>query len=332
MNAAWLYGQYDHDFAENPAHPEWGVWFKLDKTRRLLDAAAELQCEVLRTWILEGCEGLSFDADGYVKSLSSTLIRNLETYFSECEERGLWLYPCLTTYWPKQWPSPVVNRRAREAYITNAVRPLAKLFRSRKNTLAIDIFNEIESEVVDKKKPASHRASIEDARSFLRENAQAIHAAAPGLLVSAGSGWRGFDSIKEGLYNGLGLDFLDVHVYADKPSLPDAAQLTGGVPIIIGEFGQSTQQWDDGIQDGALRGAYAEAVRKGYAGVFPWQMDFPGCTVWATFFSKQGGFRPAALAAKGLNASYSERFGGAARFTAYVKTASRNKRAPRRSR
>jgi hypothetical protein len=166
INIAWLWGQYDHDFARNSLHPDWGVWFKLDKIRELLDMCAELEFQAIRTWIFEGCEGLQFDDVGYVKGLQPEFMRNIGQYFDECEKRSIWLYPCMTTYWPKQRPSPITDRKARDQYIKFAVRPFVRSLKSRSNIVAIDIFNEIESEVVDKRKASLASRNFRSGKKF----------------------------------------------------------------------------------------------------------------------------------------------------------------------
>jgi len=81
-----------------------------------------------------------------------------------------------------------------------------------------------------------------------------------------------------GRYDGLGLDFYDVHVYDDDGRIPNAYWLwwharRRGVPIVLGEYGQKTERRDDRIQVRATRGFLYRARAWGFAGALAWRLD-----------------------------------------------------------
>jgi hypothetical protein len=72
------------------------------------------------------------------------------------------------------------------------------------------------------------------------------------VTSSAGFGY-GVQEITFGLYSGLGLDFYDVHIYADFGRYAGQVELCNkvradGLQIILGEYGQSSPVFDDGLQ------------------------------------------------------------------------------------
>lgn len=168
-----------------------------------------------------------------------------------------------------------------------------------------------------REKPASHLGTLDQARSFLADNVGAIRSEDRERLLSAGSGWRGFESIRERYYHGLGLDFLDVHVYQNDVDLPDANVLAGKMPIIIGEFGHVGER-DDQLQAKVLRQGYLDAIKKGYLGIFPWQFAFPGDENSHSFFEKSGNLRSVAAVAKSQNLDVKRKHGDVTKFIAHL--------------
>ena len=322
INTAWLGGAFDHDFGVNPRHPDWGCWFDLGKVRQALDDVAGMNFEAVRVWAFEGCEGLRLDARGHAEGLDPTFERNFRAFLNECGTRQLRAYVCLTSSWPADRPSPVTDRRARAAYLNEAVRPFAASLEDHDAVFAVDVFNEVESEVLDEKVVPSHRTDVAGARSFVKACAAVVRRAAPRLLVSAGSGWRGFDSLAEGLYGGLGLDFWDAHAYLPPAQYPPAADLTRRVPVVIGDFGHTQNLGrNPRLQEATLQEAYAVADRLLYYGLFAWMLDFPGTDRQFSFYDSDGRLRPVADAARQANADFARRFDGVDAFVKVVTAA-----------
>jgi len=102
--------------------------------------------------------------------------------------------------------------------------------------------------------------------------------------------------IANGLYSGLGLDFYDLHVYADSGTFPGAAAMCNraamdGVPVYLGEFGQSSAAMDDTVQYNATASFLNNAKRSCFKGAFAWRYDAAELK-WA-YVRADGSFRPA---------------------------------------
>ena len=67
------------------------------------------------------------------------------------------------------------------------------------------------------------------------------------VTSSAGGSYAGLEIII-GLFSGLRLDFYDLHAYADWGLYPGLTALCSRVPIILGEYGQTSQTTDDILQ------------------------------------------------------------------------------------
>lgn len=270
VNLPWFDGQYGHDIGRNPQpKSDWEIWYHPETVSHYFQDIKDIGFHAVRVWLMEDAEGWAINDDGIITSLTDTFIRNLEDLVQRAQDTKLSLYFCLTNTWTKvEIPSPVKDERQRDAYLENAVTPIANLLRGNTNIFAIDIFNEIESEVLNMDNP--HRVSVEEAKTFVRSNVQAIKAEDSNRLVSAGSGWRGADSIREGHYNNLGLDFFDIHIYDDNGTLPSVSELDVDVPVYVGECGQFQKVQDDQLQQASIMGFLRNATTKGYAGCFLW--------------------------------------------------------------
>jgi len=268
VNLPWFDGQYDHDLGPNPQHPDWGVWYDQTKVSRYFGDIRSIGFQVVRVWLMERAEGLLVDKDGIITGLHDTFLTNLDDLVERARDQNLRLYLCLSTTWGDvKYPSPVVSDKQQAAYLERAVKPLVKRLRDNKVVFAIDVFNEIESEVRD---DAKQKATIAQARNFIRNSVQAVKAADPKRLVSAGSGWHGWKPVQDGQYKGLGLDFYDIHVYSDDGYLPHVRELNVDKPVIVGECGQAAKRDDDEVQRKAVTGFLRNASAKGYAGCFVW--------------------------------------------------------------
>ncbi len=62
LNLAWIGGAYDHDFANNPLHPEWGQSYDPSESERVVADYVEAAIPLMRLWVFEGQEGLPFSS------------------------------------------------------------------------------------------------------------------------------------------------------------------------------------------------------------------------------------------------------------------------------
>jgi hypothetical protein len=141
------------------------------------------------------------------------------------------------------------------------------------------------------------------ARRWIAAEAAFIHARAPGIAVTASAGWgSAADDLCGGRFSGLGLDFFDIHVYADSGQIPRALDLRmlswrTGTRLVLGEFGQSSKSLDDKVQERATKAFLANARALGCVAALAWRLDdqrpsVPGYVPYLSFYAN-GAPRPA---------------------------------------
>ncbi len=297
-NLAWYEGQYDHDFGPNSRYsPTRSAW--LDPaastyTTRFANLGTyfehmrnQFKAWVVRIWVFEGCEGLSFGAGAI--SMDATIRTNVQRVLSLANSKDLYVYWCLLTSGPEH---PGFNkdidiiRSARNAasspFLNGALRSFCQAIQGNDRTFAIDVMNEPE------KYTTRGGVTWSDIRGYVRECCGKIKGyLGASILVScgsAGTGWVNASSVIDTLkqYVGLGLDFYDYHIYNDSGELPmsyDAMYkalqdlsppLTLDKPCIIGEFGQHRNGFLDEFQKGVVTNFMRQA----------WHLGFGGCLVW----------------------------------------------------
>jgi hypothetical protein len=179
-----------------------------------------------------------------------------------------------------------------ESFFANAVIPLLERYGDSGVIWAIDCMNEPEALIAA---PNGNRAewgvSWEEMQAFLGYCADMVHLHSL-IPVSAGSGWHDWKNVEQGYYTGLGFDFLDFHHYADAPVTPSVEALGVDLPVIIGECGQSTREWDDDLQLAAVRGCFSRAIEGGYAAAFSWYYDYAGSLNHHAHLEADGSWRP----------------------------------------
>ena len=117
------------------------------------------------------------------------------------------------------------------------------------------------------------------ARRWMRRTVSFVHRRAPGLRVTVSSGHHTWArDVLRGRFDGVGLDFLDVHVYTNGTRIPHGAALARharrrGIPIVVGEFGQKKEGVDTDLQARVTRGILSDAKRLGFRAVFAWRLE-----------------------------------------------------------
>jgi len=115
---------------------------------------------------------------------------------------------------------------------------------------ALDLINEIEAVLNSGYFPNGWTG----ARSWIKNMAQFVNNYSSWLPVTSAAGWGyAVPEITFGLFSGLGLNFYDLHVYADWGQYSGETALCNKVsadrvPIILGEYGQKSQTFDDNLQ------------------------------------------------------------------------------------
>ena len=260
INIGWFVGRYSNDIGLNPFHVEWGTGYDGPQYDKWLADCDRMNVNVVRIWLFEGHEGLLFDTDGHVRGLQPQFLTNLDDLLARIHRRGLAAELVLLNHLLADLPKNyVTDPAARAALIEHAIRPLVKRHRGNAAVFAYDLINEANLA----------GASWPQLRMFAHDAAAAIHAAAPGTLVTMSTQQWDFDSPAEHAekLGGLGLDFYEFHLYADAPDLPPKPAWLDK-PLLLGEYGPST--WTEAAQNAAGDALIAQARDRGYAGSAAW--------------------------------------------------------------
>ncbi|MDD5308985.1 MAG: hypothetical protein PHU25_16855 [Deltaproteobacteria bacterium] len=260
---------------------------------------------IVRVWLFELREGFILGAGApQTEGLDTTLLDNLEQLLYEARARGLWVYltalegnemqkiPEVKDYY---WN--LLNNKYGEgdAFYNNVLAPtLAVLDQHQDVIYGLDIVNEIEA-------PRSvplWSDPYNGPRSFIKRTTAFIKSKSPWLRVTSTTGWSNSQyDIIGGFFSGLGLDFYDLHVYSDSGTYAGAKAVcdkaaTDGVPVILGEFGQATEEnIDDTLQSNVTSTFLSTAKSLCFKAALPWRWDYgPSC--W-DFVRKDGTLRPA---------------------------------------
>jgi hypothetical protein len=265
-NLPWLH--YGIDFGANAWRRQGGV-AEPDQARELDTALAELSASGVRAirWFLfcDGRAGIEFGESGRPNRLDPFVFRDVDAALAAAQRHGLKvMFVLLDFVWSD--PARVVkgvqlggrssvlqDTEARRALLDKIFRPVVKHYGAEPTILAWDIMNE----------PEWIRTLTSDQLYDFLEEAVALvhaHASQPVTIGSAGARWRTF-------YQGLGLDFYQVHWYdalTGQPPLETSVSALGfDRPVILGEFPtMGSERSIPAILD--------VAHAAGYAGAFYW--------------------------------------------------------------
>ena len=283
-NEAWFGGNFGTDYTTN---------FDLAYVQKVFDGIVAGDGHLVRLFLWEVPQGFMLAASPpMTQPVSPQLLSNVDTVLTQARARGLWVY--LTLLDPNTiekitgsvhtWGVNLLNNTSGEldAYNTNAVAPLLAVLDAHQDVMfGLDIINEIQA--------ASQNGLFPDAtngpRAFLQAEASFIKSKSPWLKVTSTAGWPSdvlmqgaqYD-IANGLYSGLGLDFYDVHAYDDSGMYSGATAMcnrasTDGVPLYLGEFGQSSTQTNDTTQYNATASFLNNSRGLCFKGAFAWRFD-----------------------------------------------------------
>lgn len=279
-NQAWIEGSYGHDLTDR---------FDADAWERIMQRTREGGGSAVRVWILEGRDKEGVIWQGHRPAgVQPVLLTNLRTLVGLAERHHVQIYWTLVSAnWPEHWPKGTIASERQynvfndkyghgALFRARVVRPILEVLNEKPRVnFAFDIMNEVQGSV------RAHFWSDgwTGARKFLRAMTAFIHANAPGLKVTASSGHHtaAWD-ILVGRYDGVGLDFYDIHVYDDDGEIPFARFLawharSQGLPIIVGEFGQKDDADDPALQAEVTRNVLREARRFGFKAAFAWRLE-----------------------------------------------------------
>ncbi|MFQ5940329.1 MAG: cellulase family glycosylhydrolase [Nitrososphaerales archaeon] len=283
VNLIWLDGQYDHDFGKNELL---GYDFRAydDKQEKVnLDAyfkdISEMGAHVVRLWLFERFEGLTFDKNGNVNGIDDGLVKNIADVLNVAERYNLYLYICLMDTWgvsvhSQQYLSKlnaiIAKEEVRKSYVDNALKKFITDTRLKTNRIfGIDVLNEPEGMY-----SSLWRRDIEwvDVMRFINECVNAVHT----VNIRVACGFQRYQTLidnKDVLKN---LDFYDYHEYNDDGDLIPYSTLALDKPCIIGECGQKSEKYDDEIYDKTVTRFLDNSWKNGYAGCLIWCYTYRG--------------------------------------------------------
>ena len=283
-NEAWFGASFGTDYTTG---------FDLSYVQKVLDGIVSGGGHLVRLWLWETPQGFTLAASPpFTQPVSAQMIANVDVVLTEARKRGLWVYLTLLdantiqkiTGAAHTWGVNLLNDTSGEqgAFNTNVVAPLLTMLDGHQDVVfGVDVINEIQA--------ASQNGLFPDAtngpRAFLQAEASFIKSKSPWVKVTSSAGWpsdvlmKGAQyDIANGLYSGLGLDFYDLHVYADTGTFTGQTAMcnraaSDGVPVYLGEFGHSTKQIDDTIQYTATADFLNNARGACFKGAFAWRFN-----------------------------------------------------------
>src|SRR5262249_28563275 len=123
------------------------------------------------------------------------------------------------------------------------------------------------------------RGWIKNMTNFVKSRPCGAGCVTGSWLPVTSSGWgSAVQEITLGLFSGLGLDFYDIHVYADWGQYSGVTWLCNkvsadGVPIILGEYGQNSHTFDDNLQYGTTYNFLTTAKTHCFSAALAWKYE-----------------------------------------------------------
>ncbi|MBX7082473.1 MAG: hypothetical protein K1X88_24930 [Nannocystaceae bacterium] len=298
-NEAWFGAAFGTDLTTDfdPAYVE-----------SLFDGIVADGGHLVRVWLMPVPQGVTLaETVPQSQGVSDALLDNLDEVLHQARRRGLWVYLTLldantiTNLGGElqplhDWGVRVLTgtQGEREAFIVHVLTPVLDVVDAHQdNVFGFDIVNEIEAAI----QRGVYADPVAGPREFIAAMATAVHDHSPWLRVTSTAGWGGAQyDITNGLFSGLGLDFYDLHVYSDDGVFAGATAMCqrvaqDGVPIYLGEFGQSTEMLDDQLQFDATASFLNNAKALCFSGAFAWRYD--SAENWWSFVRPDGSRRPA---------------------------------------
>lgn len=276
-NQGWIEGKYGRDLTSAFDENDW---------RKMLVRTRESGGSALRMWLFEGqpCDGVVYDGHKPV-GVEPSFLANVRRVCELAKEEGVKVYwtgfdgnyfgaPSGLEF-DRRWNYLNDKYSFGTAFLTNVLGPVLDVIKERPDACyAFDVMNEVQGSMHWNFWPDGW----EGARRFMSTWTAFVHGRAPGLKVTVSSGWgNSTQDILAGRFDGLGFDFLDVHIYSDATTIKNGAKLAAharskGLPIVLGEFGQEKKTIDPQLQARITRGILEDGKRLGFAAVFAWRL------------------------------------------------------------
>lgn len=278
--------------------------------RRILERTRASGGKALRVWLCEGLakEGVVWDGTRPL-GLDPAFTANVQRLIELARAERVKIYWTLFDgNWPSSWPRDGVEAWRHYNLLCNkygegdlfkerVLGPLVDLMEAAPDvTWGLDLMNEVQGSV----KTWMWSDGWRGARRWAADWVAFVHDRAPGVRVTVSSGHHtSADDILAGRFDGLGLDFYDLHVYSDDGRIPRGWALVvharaHGKPLVLGEFGQKSTTVDPALQARVTRGFLRDAARLGLRAAFAWRLeDWQSNGRHFTFWERDGSPRPA---------------------------------------
>lgn len=265
---------------------------------------------IVRLWIFENRQGMNLARYApQTSSVDQQMLKNIETINELAAAAGLRVYWTLldgntmpgSSGEMRDYFYNLLNNKygEQDAFNKYAVLPVLEVLAKNPNAIyALDLMNEIQAPI--------HNDYFTDSwngpRRWMKTTRDFVKANAPWLRVTSSSGWGwGQKDMVNGLFSGLGFDFLDIHIYDNRGDIARNSALCSraqqdGIPLILGEFGQENKYIDDNLQVASTRGFLTNARNSCITAALAWRFDSTE-NFWR-FQNPDGSFRPAAQVMK----------------------------------
>jgi hypothetical protein len=241
-----------------------------------------------RIWL--HCDGRAtptFNSNGDVTGISSTLVSNLQSMLTLANNNGIKIQLSLWSFdlFNNNHASLITNTSYTTDYINNALIPILSGIGTYPALAVIEIINEPEWGISSTPNTTTQSCTLAQMQTFVKSLTTAIHAHTSGVNVTVGSAsikWstaNGKDGTVGDWWAGLGLDNRDVHYYGwEVGNGWDYNPFQSGhtpsyygwtVPGVIGEFAGSIASLAANPYSFELQ-MMANAYNNGFAGAMPW--------------------------------------------------------------
>ena len=262
-------GQADRELGKNPLLPKEEVAYNPKTVAAALQDISGVGCNAIHIVVFDKLNGLKLDSNGLVSGLDDAFQKNLSDLLSKAEASKVQVYISLYGAWNTQTSikNPLTDNAARAAYLKFAVTPLTNKLKGRPSVLAIDVNNEIESNISGKEGNLTDKGVTWDqARDFIKATTNVVKSVDPSRLVTCSSADHTWLNLKAGKFSKLGLDFYDFHIFDDKGTLAPVKELRLDRPVIIGECGQKSSKADSDLQAKVDVAFLTNSLQQGYGG------------------------------------------------------------------
>jgi hypothetical protein len=186
-----------------------------------------------------------------------------------------------------------------KSFTDNVIVPLARYFCGKEHIIMLDVYAEPEGDTLGEygNRHQLYGVTLEQMQHYIKSVVSALKEHAPDIPVTVCSGWQWYNTLRAGLYNDLGLDYIGVDIYIDSGEVEPVDTLRCTKPVWLAEFGAETKyNWDDDFLTKNACAFYKSAIRNNYFGAFFWMYGYPDCQNGEALMlvADNGDVRPAA--------------------------------------